>query len=236
MAKRIAHGHPDRETMQHSSEIIALSAQQVCRLTGLTNSQLSYWGRTWFYSPEYAARSTAAFGRVYSFRDLVGLSVLSLLRREHGISLQELRKVGPWLRSRYEVERPWSEIRFFVDANRRLHFKEPHTSAVVAARSGQRIASTVIELEPIARSFRRDLEALRRRRPDQLGKIERRRYLMHQRPVVAGTRIPTSAIWELHEGGYRPEQILREFPTLKRQDLRSAIEFERERRTRRRAG
>lgn len=68
---------------------------------------------------------------------------------------------------------------------------------------------------------------LTRRAPEQFGKIVRNRYVMHNVPVVAGTRIPTASIWDFHEAGYVTEAIMREYPTLKVEDIDAALEYER---------
>ena len=67
---------------------------------------------------------------------------------------------------------------------------------------------------------------LRDRRDDQIGTVVRNRYVVHNAWVVGGTRIPTLAIWNFHLAGYRPEDIVREYPRLTLGDVSAAIEFE----------
>ena len=55
---------------------------------------------------------------------------------------------------------------------------------------------------------------------------------MGNAPVLAGTRIPTSAVWSFHEDGYTTEQIIDQYPRLYPDDIRAAIAFEQERRAR----
>lgn len=63
-----------------------------------------------------------------------------------------------------------------------------------------------IALEPIAAEMSEAAARLRERRDEQLGQIARNRYVVHNAWVVAGTRIPTLAIWNYHEAGYTAER------------------------------
>jgi len=196
------------------SEIIAFTADHVARLTGLSPRQLRYWDETEFFAPtfldEYRRRT---FGRIYSFRDLVGLRTIAILRNEHRVPLQELRRVGQWLLR--EHESPWSSLQFVL-AGRRVLFIDPGTG-VAAEASGAGQASMTIALEPIASDMRRAANRLKQRSKDQIAH------------VVAGTRIPTTAIWNFHSAGYDSAAIIREYPSLTADDVRAAIEFEVER-------
>jgi uncharacterized protein (DUF433 family) len=49
---------------------------------------------------------------------------------------------------------------------------------------------------------------------------------VHNAPVLAGTRVPTAAVWNLHRAGYAVGAILREYPRLKPADVEVAIAFE----------
>jgi len=208
------------------SEILAFTADNVCRLTGLSAHQLSYWDATDFFSPEllddYRRR---AFGRIYSFRDVVGLRTIAVLRNKHRIPLQELRRVGEWLLSHHST--PWSSLRFAL-SNRKVVFRDPVTEKFVEATGdGQSIIE--IDLEPIANDMRSAATRLRERRDDQIGTVVRNRFVVHNAWVVGGTRIPTVAIWNFHEAGYDANDIIREYPRLTLSDVKAAIEFEADR-------
>jgi DNA-binding transcriptional MerR regulator len=96
-----------------ASVIRAFSAFHVCRLTGLSLRQLSYWDDTEFFSPYYASENRRSpFSRVYSFEDVVGLRVIAILRNDHKIPLQKLRKIAEQL-SQYHP-RPWSGLVLYV--------------------------------------------------------------------------------------------------------------------------
>lgn len=216
----------DAASSLSGSDLAAFTADHICRLTGLSARQLSYWDKTEFFSPtlldEYKRR---AFGRIYSFRDLVGLRTIAILRKDHEIPLQELRRVGAWLHGKHDT--PWSSLRFALKG-RQVVFFDPETGAASEARgAGQRVLP--IALEPIANEMRAAAERLRDRRKEQIGHLSRNRYVVHNAWVVAGTRIPTTAIWNLHKAGFSSRAIIREYPRLKLKDIRAAIEFEQKR-------
>jgi uncharacterized protein (DUF433 family) len=79
------------------------------------------------------------------------------------------------------------------------------------------------------------VQALRRRRDEQHGKIERKRDVARNAPRVSGTRIPTSAIWAFHRAGFSVSQIVHEYPTLTEADVSAAIEYEGQHQKKRRA-
>ncbi|MGK2961840.1 MAG: DUF433 domain-containing protein [Gemmatimonadaceae bacterium] len=205
------------------AELAAFTAEQVCRLTGLSPRQLGYWDRTGFFPPEFLDDyKRRAFGRIYSFRDVVGLRVVAILRKKYSIPLQELRKVGRWLRERHEE--PWSSLRFAIQGRKVVFFDPASGDAVEPRGAGQKVLA--IALEPIASQMRSASARLRDRSHEQIGQIVRNRYVVHNAWVVAGTRIPTSAIWNYHEAGFTPAAIIREYPRLTAEDVAAAIEFE----------
>lgn len=208
------------------TDIAAFTAEHVCRLTGLSNRQVRYWDETGFFSPTLLdAFKRRAFGRIYSFRDVVGLRTIAILRNKHRVPLQELRRVGAWFRDKHST--PWSSLRFALQG-RQVVFIDPLRDVAVEPRgAGQEVLS--IALEPIANEMRTAAAKLRERSGDQIGQIVRNRYVVHNAWVVAGTRIPTEAIWHFHVAGYTTAAIIKEYPRLTRRDVRAAIAFEKER-------
>jgi DNA-binding transcriptional MerR regulator len=205
------------------SEILAFTAENVCRLTGLSSHQLRYWDATDFFSPElldeYRGRT---FGRIYSFRDVVGLRTISVLRNQHRIPLQELRRVGEWLLSHHQT--PWSALRLAL-SNRKVVFHDPQMNKYVEAKGeGQSIVE--FGLEPVASEMRTAAARLKERREDQIGTVVRNRYVVRNAWVVGGTRIPTTAIWNFHQAGYNKREIVGEYPQLTDRDIDAAINFE----------
>jgi DNA-binding transcriptional MerR regulator len=212
--------------------LLAFSAEQVRKLTGLSMRQLSYWDRIGFFSPRYADENRRrAYSRIYSFRDVVGLRTLSLLRNKHGVPLQELKKVGEWLRERYDA--PWSSLKFYV-SRRRVYFEDPDTGARIAGRPLGQVAFPFL-LAEVEREVESAARELTERKPSDVGHISRNRHVVSNLPVLSGTRIPTSAVWSLHQAGYDTEAIVREYPLLTAEDVKAAIDHERQRQGRKKA-
>ncbi len=78
--------------MSDTSNVLhAFTAGQVARLTGLSDRQLAYWNRTGFFVPWHAAEDRrSSYSCLYSFKDVVGLRTLSILKGRHGVSLPHL--------------------------------------------------------------------------------------------------------------------------------------------------
>src|SRR5262249_54886384 len=158
-----------------------------------------YWDRTDFFSPQFVTTETGrTFGRIYSFRDVVGLRVIAVLRNDHEVPLQRLRRVGAYLKQHHSS--PWSSMRLYV-SGRDVAFKNRRTDRIERARvGGQEVLE--ITFEPVAERVRERIEKLRQRQPEELGQVTRNRYVVHNAAVIAGTRIPVSAIRNLSDAGY----------------------------------
>ncbi len=208
---------------------MAFTVEQVRALTGLSAHQLSYWVETEFFQPDLSHGGTA---RLFTFRDVVGLRAIAILRNEQGIPLQELRKVGEWLLKYHH--KPWSGLRLFV-SGRRVYVSDPDTGARLGARDPEQAYLPTVDLLKIANDTGERVEVLRRRRQEQYGKIERKRDVARNAPRLSGTRIPTSAIWAFHLAHFSADQIVREYPTLTEADVRAAIEYEGQHQKKRRA-
>lgn len=198
--------------------VSAFSVDHVVDLTGLSKGQIAYWDKTGFFRPNYGFENRRSpYSRIYSFRDVVGLRTLAILRNEHRISLQQLRRVAENL-SHLKGDL-WSRTKLYV-LNKQVHFKEPETGKVRGAVDGQ---YTMIELVRIADDVAEKVKKLRKRSPEQIGKAERHRFVARNAWVIAGTRIPVKAIQNFHAAGYTIAQILKEYPTLKREDVKAAL-------------
>src|SRR5262245_63532619 len=205
--------------------LLAFTGLQVGKLTGLSQSTLRYWEETEVFRASYIDdRPRIPYRRIYTFRDLVSLRTLALLRREYGIGLDELRKVGHYLRQHYEA--PWAEVRFWVHG-KHVVFRDPGSDALAAGRPlGQLYIP--IDFDEIRRETELVADELRRRDPEDIGQISRHRYIMSNAWVVAGTRIPTSTIWHFWEDGYDVDGIMRAYPDLTPEDVAAALKHERE--------
>lgn len=185
-------------------------------LTGLSEDQVGSWRRDGFYIPHYPSG-------LYSFRDIVGLRTLAILRNDRNISRQKLKRFGEWLMERYDE--PWSTLRFATDGDE-VVLLEDDERMVSASPPGQgHLAPFPVDKVELAMRTRA-LETSRRA-ADELGEISRRRGVQGGRACVAGTRIPTSAIMEFHRAGYTAAEIVAEYPGLTEGDVEAAIAEER---------
>lgn len=208
-------------------DIVAFTTEHVRKLTGLSTRQIRYWDDTGFFSPALVdGAGGRAFARIYGFRDVVGLRTIAILRKDHGLPLQELRKVGEWLRAKHDS--PWSSLRFALSGRKVAYFDTVASAYVEARGSGQTLIE--VTLEPIAAAMSKAAERLKERGPEELGRIVRNRYVVHNAWVIAGTRIPIAAIVSLHNAGYDADQIIKEYPRLTRADVAAALSYKPDRR------
>jgi len=208
------------------SRILAFTGQQVSRLTGLSPRVLRYWEQTGVYRASYVDdRPRVPFRRIYSFRDVVSLRTLALLRRRYRVKLHDLRRTGAYLRDTYpDRPDPWSELCFGV-LNGRVVFRDPDRGAwLTAAPAGQAVLP--IDVEAIARETEQDAARFTERRPEDVGTVVRHRYVLGNAWRLAGTRIPTSTVWHFHEDGADTVAIRRAYPDLTDEDVAAAIAHE----------
>ena len=198
----------------------AFSEDQVERLTGISKRQLRYWDRTDFFKPQLAEENRrVAFSRVYSFTDVVSLRVLNVLRNQYSVPLQHLRQVAEALPQMSEAK--WGSTQLFV-FGRRVVFVEPGTAVYWEIVSKQYVIP--IALQSVVADTRRDIEALKERNESTIGRITRARNVCHNAWVIAGTRIPVTAIQRFASAGYSIQEIREEYPSLTDADIESAIE------------
>jgi uncharacterized protein (DUF433 family) len=206
------------------ADLLGFTVEQTARVTGLSVRQLRYWDTTGFFSPGFMDKRLTPL-KLYTFRDLVGLRALAELRRK--VPLQELRKTATELAERHST--PWASLTLYV-SGRRAFFEDTGAGALVAARPGRQIAFR-IEMIRIARDTQTAVDKMRQRTANDIGKIQQKRNVVHNEPVISGTRIPTAAIWNLHESGRDFSAIVSEYPRLTEDDIEAAISFERARRS-----
>jgi uncharacterized protein (DUF433 family) len=202
--------------------IAAFGEDHTVRLTGITRSQLRYWDRIGFYRPSYAEDNRrVAFSRVYSFRDIVSLRALNVLRNQYDVPLQHLRAVSQKLN--HLAEDMWTGIRLWV-LNKKVVWQDPSTGLPQEVLSKQYVVPTLL-METVASDTKRDVATLNVRDASKRGKIEQSRFVNHNAPVLAGTRIPVAAIKRFSSAGYGAEEILAEYPDLTVEDVAAALAY-----------
>lgn len=210
--------------MNHTDDtvIAAFTEDQAERLTGVSKRQLRYWDRDAFFTPSIAYEDRRRpYSRLYSFRDVVALKVINALRNDAGVPLKHLRQVKEKLL--HLGEDLWSQTTLYV-LNKRVVFVNPETEAMEEIVTGQGVLQ--IPLQVVAGNMRAAVRSLRERDPGSIGKIERKRNIVHNQTVIAGTRIPVRSVKAFADAGYSLEQIKKEYPTLTDDDIQAAINFD----------
>ena len=210
---------PGQPELDISNVIAAFSEDQVERITGLNKGRLRYWARTDFFRPSFVEDNLRlAYSRFYSFKDIVALRTLEVLRIQHSVPLQHLRKVAEKLD--HLKDELWTKTSLFV-VSRRVIFQNPETGKPQEVVSGQYLLS--IKLKKIISDTRNDVITLNQRSSDSIGKIRKHRSIARNAWSIAGTRITVGSIKRFHEDGYSVDQIVEEYPDLTGEDVHAAL-------------
>jgi uncharacterized protein (DUF433 family) len=202
------------------SVISGFTEAQSARLTGVSLRQLRYWADDGFFAPSLTTPDLPHL-RLYSFRDLVSLKVLNQLRNKEKIPLQELRRTKKRLSDL--GERVWAETTLYV-FGKRVVFHNAEAGRLEEAATGQGVLQ--IPLKVVTGDIQKAVDAMRQRRPESIGKIERKRGVVQYQPVIAGTRIPVSSIRAFADAGYSHEAIREQYPSLTIDDIKAALDYE----------
>lgn len=199
--------------------IAGFTEDQAHRLTGVSLRQLRYWAKDGFFVPSLDM-STSGFAklRLYSFRDLACLRVVSSLRNESKVPLQQLRQLKAKLA--HLGEDLWSKTTLDV-LNRRVVLSNPETGEPEDALTGQGVLR--IPLVAVSDDMHTAIRALRTRATDTHGRIDAKRGGARN-PVIAGTRVPVRAVQDLAQAGFSAGQIVAQYPSLTEADVAAALE------------
>jgi uncharacterized protein (DUF433 family)/DNA-binding transcriptional MerR regulator len=204
-----------------SSVIAAFSEEQVQRITGLTVGRLRYWARTDFFKPSFVEENQRLpYSRFYSFKDVVALRTLEMLRVQNNVPLQQLRIVAEKLA--YLKDDLWTSTTLFVE-NRKVAVVNSESGAAYEVASGQYLLR--IPLKKVVDDTKADILAFRSRSESDIGHVSRRRGVIQNALVVSGTRIPVGAIIRLNEDGYSVDRIIDEYPDLRKEDIEAALRY-----------
>ena len=215
----VSQEQPTAPELDISNVIAAFSEDQVERITGLNKGRLRYWARTDFFRPSFVEDDPRlAYSRFYSFKDIVALRTLEVLRIQHSVPLQQLRKVAEKLA--HLKDELWTKTSLFV-VNRRVIFQNPETGNPQEVVSGQYLLG--IKLQKIISDTRNDVTTLNQRSSDSIGKVRKHRSIARNAWSIAGTRITVGSVKRFHEDGYSVNQIIAEYPDLTREDVQAAL-------------
>ncbi|MEW6661982.1 MAG: MerR family transcriptional regulator [Bacillota bacterium] len=121
------------------------SARQVCKITGVEYSTLDYWDRAGFIKPSASEATGTGSKRVYSFLDLIALKV-ALSLRENGVTLQTLRKVVDYLRSKGDsLEHPLTGTVLITDGKKVFEVTNDKEILVDLVAGGQLVRALALD-------------------------------------------------------------------------------------------
>ena len=203
-----------------TSVVAAFTEEQAQRLSGVSLRQMRYWSDEGFFVPSIilGTKDGEPSVRLYSFRDIVSLKVLSALRNETRVPLSHLRQVKE--RLAHLGDDMWAKTTLYV-LGKEVVFTDPSTGERQNV-NGQRVLE--IPLRVVTGDLKRAVDEMRRRDSSSLGQIDVKRGGA-KNPMVAGTRIPVRTIQEFADAGYTVAQILKQFPSLTESDVNAAIKY-----------
>lgn len=211
---------PAASALDIANVIAAFSEEQVERMTGLSKARLRYWARTDFFKPSFVEDDLRLpYSRFYSFKDVVALRALELLRVKNNVALQHLRKVAS--RLSHLKDDLWTNTTLFV-LKKEVYFVNPETGQPESALSGQYVLGTV-PLGQVIEDTKSSIIEFSRRKKGTQGHVDRSKSVARNAWVISGTRIPVSAIKRLHEDGFSTDQIIDEYPDLTPEDIAAAL-------------
>ena len=168
-----------------SDVIAAFSEDHVTRLTGLSKRRLRYWDKTGFFAPSYTDENPQVpFSRIYSFKDVVAVRVLEMLRVQNSVPLQQLRKVAEALASLGDDK--WTATKLWV-LNKKVIIQPPGMDQPREVITGQYVLP--IELRQIISDTDRDIQAMHSRSADFIGRVVKVRGISRNSWTISGTRI-----------------------------------------------
>lgn len=205
--------------MEDNNIIGAFSEEQAAELSGVSANQLRRWNEMGFFRPAFGVRQKRVpYGRIYSFRDIVSLRVLYVLRNEERISLRHLKEVSEKLSHLGDAR--WTATTLFVFGKKVVVSDGPRRRREIV--SGQHVLD--IPLKIVIANTRKAVAEMNNRER-KLGTISRARFIAQNEPVISGTRIPVSAIQDFASAGYSREEIMREYPDLRPADIDAALAY-----------
>jgi uncharacterized protein (DUF433 family) len=128
------------------------------------------------------------------------------------LSLQHIRAVIDRVRAEYD--QPLTELRLAVDRGR-LYFRHPDGSWEDGKNPGHLVMARILMLDKV----RADLRNAAAGQALDVGHIERRRKVLGSKPILAGTRIPVTAVGAYLERGASDAEIIAEYPQLTTADI-----------------
>ena len=199
---------------------------QAARIARVPRRLLRAWHRGGLVQPIlYVVDEEGVSHTGYDFDSLLYLRLLRSLR-EHGITLERAARALKHLVDRFgPPSSRWADARIFADGRDVYVQDADEWGTTVASIGGQRIAEELFG-EDFAR-MRERLDAVLV--PSEfLSSVTIDPAIRSGQPVVRGTTLPTSVLYNLHKRGLSPSQILGYYPSLTEDQIQRAVAYEAE--------
>lgn len=163
----------------------------------------------------------AGHGRDFSFFNLVELHVLAALRRDHHLQMPKIRRAIDYLQKELKADRPL--ISHDMETDGTDIFVEKLGALINASKSGQLAMRTLLaehlrRIERDQRGLAVRLFPFTRTKPaNPTASLEQPRVVLIDpaiqfgRPVIAGSRVPTSEVYERFSAGESPNELAADF-------------------------
>lgn len=208
----------DEPSVAEAERLLAFPDARARELAGVSMRRLRYWEQVGLVVPSITRTlSPRHTVRLYSYRDLLALLVVSELRTERDMSLQRIRRVVEHLHAR-GYEEPLSELRF-ATVGSEIYFQHPDGSWEGHLRLDQIVIVQVIMLDALRLRIHRAAAA---RADSDLGRVDKHRGVHASAPVFAGTRIRVSTVHDYLRNGYDTDAIIEALPGLTGEDVDEA--------------
>jgi hypothetical protein len=120
------------------------STPQICDLIGIPYGTLYHWLSTDFITPSLAKPQGRGKAARWAFRDVVAIQTAQALR-QHGISLQGLRKVVSYIQTHFDVEQPLAE-RWLATDGQEVYLLDGDALLALLRKGGQRTLFHLVDM------------------------------------------------------------------------------------------
>jgi predicted RNase H-like HicB family nuclease len=153
--------------------ILAFNSKTACKLIGITKRQIGYWDETHLIKPSVQEAGGRGTNRLYSFADLVQLTVVKSLI-DQGISLQKIRKSINYLKKNFpQIEKPLARLKFLTNGKTIFVLTSDKKEILDTLAEGQLVLS--IALGQIIENLKGEVESISQDRNYKV-KVGRRNY------------------------------------------------------------
>jgi MerR HTH family regulatory protein len=145
------------------------STPKICDLTGIPYGTLYHWLSTDFITPSLAKPQGRGKPARWAFQDVVAIQTAQALR-QHGISLQGLRKVVSYIQTHFDVEQPLSE-RWLATDGHEVYLLDGDALLALLRKGGQRTLFHLVDMRQTTAELQAKVTPLRPtpRRTNHLG-------------------------------------------------------------------